>query len=195
MESVLQVLTSDIVGYFIINLIAVVILSYAIYFKRYHDREAVTAYILFNMFVFAVVVVFLQVKEGIDMGFGFGLFAVLSLITLRSETLTRTDITFFFGSLSIALINALSIENVALVIFLNIAILAVAYIFDHPKLLSGVHNMKVLLDHIPDAILEQSPTTAAELSKKFGVEVIGFTVANIDQVKDTVKLEIAYKKI
>jgi hypothetical protein len=186
---------ATILGYLLLDIITILIFSWGIYFKRYYDREGVVTYVLFNLFVFAVVIAFLQVKEGMNMGFGFGLFAVLSLITLRSEALTRTNITFFFGSLSIALINALSLENFTLVVLLNLMILIAAWAIDHPRLLSGVQNMKVVLDHIPADILDASPSTVASLSETLGVEVITYTVININQVNDTTKLEIAYRKV
>ena len=186
---------SPIFVYLLLDILTILIFSWGIYFKRYSDREGVVTYVLFNLFVFVVVTAFLHAKEGIDAGFGFGLFAVLSLITLRSETLTRTNITFFFGSLSIALINALSLENVYMVLILNCVILIATWIIDHPKLLSGVHNMKIVLDHIPSGLLDTNPVTLTELSNSLGVQVLTYTVININQVKDTVKLEIAYKKI
>jgi hypothetical protein len=196
MDYVLQLTAHNtILGYLLLDVITILVFSWGIYFRRYYDREGVVTYVLFNLFVFAVVIAFLQVKEGMNIGFGFGLFAVLSLITLRSEALTRTNITFFFGSLTIALINALSLDDVALVVLLNLMILIAAWIIDHPRLLSGVQNMKVVLDHIPKDILGTSPATLASLSDTLGVGVITYTVININQVKDTVKLEIAYKKV
>jgi hypothetical protein len=196
METVLQLTTyNTILGYLLLDVIAILVFSWGIYFRRYYDREGVVTYVLFNLFVFAVVIAFLQVKEGMNIGFGFGLFAVLSLITLRSEALTRTNITFFFGSLTIALINALSLDDVVLVVALNIMILIASWAIDHPRLLRGIQNMKVVLDHIPKDILVTSPETLISLSETLGVEVITYTVLNINQVKDTVKLEIAYKKV
>ncbi len=195
MEFIQQLSThSTILGYLLFDVVTILIFSWGIYFKRYYDREGVVTYVLFNLFVFAVVTAFLQVKEGMNIGFGFGLFAVLSLITLRSETLTRTNITFFFGSLSIALINALSLDDATLVVFLNIMILVTAWIIDHPLLLSGVQNMKVTLDYIPKDILSHDQELTRSLSVTLGIEVITYTVINIDHVNDTVKLEIAYKK-
>lgn len=186
---------SNVFIYLFIDILTILIFSWGIYFKRYSDREGVVTYVLFNLFVFVVVTAFLHAKEGIDAGFGFGLFAVLSLITLRSETLTRTSITFFFGSLSIALINALSLENVVMVLLLNGVILVGTWVIDHPKLLSGVQNMRIVLDHIPKGLLDTKSATLGELSDLLGVQVLTYTVIDINQVKDTVKLEIAYRKI
>ena len=195
MNHLLELLTnSNLVTYFVLDVVTVSILAYGIYFKRYFDRDAVTAAVLFNIFVFGVVTAFQNLGEGMGIGFGFGLFAVLSLITLRSELLTKTDITYFFGALAIALINSLSLPSVELVIALNSVALIAAWIVDHPKLLSEMQNTKVELDHIPDAILNQTDAALEYLSNKFAVTVVSYRVMNINEVNDTARLDIAFKK-
>ncbi len=134
MNHIINLLTnSDLPIIFVLDVVTVSILAYGIYFKRYFDRDAVTAAVLFNIFVFGVVTAFQNLDEGMGIGFGFGLFAVLSLITLRSEVLTKTDITYFFGALSIALINALSLPSVELVVMLNAVAVLAAWIVDPSK--------------------------------------------------------------
>ena len=195
MNHLLELLTnSNLVIFFVLDVTTVSILAYGIYFKRYFDRDAVTAAVLFNIFVFGVVTAFQNLGEGMGIGFGFGLFAVLSLITLRSEVLTKTDITYFFGALAIALINALSLPSVELVVALNAVALVAAWIVDHPKLLSAMQNTKVELDHIPEAILNQTEAALEYLSNKFAVTVVSYRVMNINEVNDTARLDIAFKK-
>jgi hypothetical protein len=196
MNNLLEVLThSNLLIYFIFDVVTVSILAYGIYFKRYFDRDAVTAAVLFNIFVFGVVTAFQNLAEGMGIGFGFGLFAILSLITLRSEVLTKTDITYFFGALAIALINALSLPSVELVAALNVIALLAAWIVDHPKLLSEIQNTKLVLDHIPESVLNESDEALEYLSNKFSVTVISYRVVSIDEVNDTAWLNIAYKKL
>ena len=196
MNNLLEVLThSNLLIYFTFDVVTVSILAYGIYFKRYFDRDAVTAAVLFNIFVFGVVTAFQNLAEGMGIGFGFGLFAILSLITLRSEVLTKTDITYFFGALAIALINALSLPSVELVAALNVIALLAAWIVDHPKLLSEIQNTKIVLDHIPESVLNESEEALEYLSKKFSVTIISYRVVSIDEVNDTAWLNIAFKKM
>lgn len=195
MNQIIELLTgTNLIIFFTLDVVTVSILAYGIYFRRYFDRDAVTASVLFNIFVFGVVTAFQNLDENMGIGFGFGLFAVLSLITLRSELLTKTDITYFFGSLSIALINALALSSIELVVLLNLVALIAAWIVDHPKLLSEMQNTKVELDHIPQAVLNQSEAALEYLSDKFSVSVISYRVLNINQVNDTARLDIAFKK-
>ena len=135
---------------FLINIITVTVLCYNIYYKRYHDKEAVTSYMLFNVFVFIVITILFSSSESMSIGFGFGLFAILSIVTLRSDALSKREITYFFGVLSIALINAINITDYTFIILCNIIIVAGAWAIDHPKILQGVKNINIILDYIPE---------------------------------------------
>ncbi len=189
----LENILGNILLYFFINIITISLLSYGIYFYRHHNRDATTAYMLFNIFAFSVITAFLHTGSELQLGFGFGLFAVLSLIRLRSEALSRTDLSYFFGSLSVALINSLNIDNIPLIIILNLFILLGAWFIDRPQLMSNTKNMKILLDHIPENLLKDPETANSIISEKFGITVLSVKITRIDQVKDTVQMRISYQ--
>jgi Domain of unknown function (DUF4956) len=152
---------------FSVDFITATIFCYSIYYKRYHDKQAATSYMLFNVFVFTVIYVLSSVGDKMNMGLGFGLFAILSLITLRSETLSKREITYFFGTLSIALVNGICIQDHLLLIFANTLILLSAYLIDHPSILRGIYSMNITLDYIPEKVLSHPDEVASLLSKQF----------------------------
>jgi ABC-type polysaccharide transport system permease subunit len=67
---------------FVLNLLGMMLLTFGMYYRRYRDKELVTAAALFNIFVFAVLTVLSSVNFSVAAGFG--LFAILALFTLRS---------------------------------------------------------------------------------------------------------------
>jgi hypothetical protein len=69
------------------DLAAIVLLAYAVYFRRYHRRDLLLAYVALNVGVFAVTVLLAGAQAGI--GLGLGLFGILSIIRLRSDQITR----------------------------------------------------------------------------------------------------------
>ena len=85
-----------------IDIVAMLLLVFGMYYPRYRDKELVTAASMFNVFVFGVLTVLSSVE--FSMTAGFGLFAILALFTLRSEQITKIEITYFFGSVAIAVI-------------------------------------------------------------------------------------------
>lgn len=178
--------------YFIMNIISATTLAYGIYYRRYNDKEGVTSYMLFNIFVFAVITALFNTSDNMSLGLGFGMFAILSLITLRSEQMKKTEITYFFGSLSLAIINAIGIPSIPLLILCNIIIVVGAWIIDNPNILKGVYAMKVVLDHVPEGILKNPENMRDTFSKKFGINVISYSVDNINYVKDTASIQLTY---
>ena len=70
-----------------LNLAAMSIHMFGLYYRRYHNKEVTTSAALFNLFVFSVLTILSAVDFGVTAGFG--LFAILALFTLRSEPLGK----------------------------------------------------------------------------------------------------------
>ena len=87
---------------FFVNAVAIGLLLFGLYYRRYRDKELVTTASMFNIFAFCVLTVLSSVSFSVTAGFG--LFAILALFSLRSEQISKIEITYFFGSISIAVI-------------------------------------------------------------------------------------------
>ena len=115
---------------FLIDLVAMLLLMMGIYYQRYGDKELVISGSLFNIFAFAVLTILSSVDFSVTAGFG--LFAILALFTLRSEQITKTEITYFFGSIVIAVIC--SIQGTGLLFTLLCVFVVVAGAEPNPLL-------------------------------------------------------------
>jgi Domain of unknown function (DUF4956) len=178
---------------FAIDLVAVVILAYAMYYRRYRDKTMVTAATIFNVFAFAVLVVLSTVEFGVVAGFG--LFALLALFTLRSEPITKIEISYFFGSVSIAVITAVFGTSIPFVIFITVLALLGAYVFDHPKILKSTRSLKIVLDTIDREALADPVMMRSKLGARLGgVEVLSYRVNVIDYIDDMVQLDVSYRQ-
>ena len=85
-----------------LNVFAMVTLIFGMYYRRYRDKELATTASMFNVFAFAVLTILSSVQFSIAAGFG--LFAILALFSLRSEAISKIEISYFFGSIGIAVI-------------------------------------------------------------------------------------------
>src|ERR1044071_10024351 len=85
------------------DLVAIAILAYVLYFRRYYRRDLLLAYVSLNVGVLAVTSVLLSAEVGL--GLGFGLFGVLSIIRLRSDTVTQEEIAYYFVALALGLLG------------------------------------------------------------------------------------------
>lgn len=190
----LQILQDPIISQvsrLILNLVGMAILNFGLYYRRYRDKELVTAAALFNIFIYAVLTVLSAVNFSVAAGFG--LFAILALFTLRSEPLSKTEMTYFFGSVAIAVITSVQGTTVEFAAAALALVLLGAYIIDHPKVLKSVSGTKITLDKIPPALLSKPDALRAVLSEKLAVEVLSFQVLQLDYITEMVKLNVHYR--
>lgn len=179
-------------GRLAINLAGMSLLVFGMYYRRYRDKELVTAAALFNVFVFAVLTILSSVNFSVAAGFG--LFAILALFTLRSEPLAKTEITYFFGSIAIAVISSVQGTTVPFAATMVVFVLIGAYVVDHPRMLQSVSGAKVCLDKIHLALLSEPAAMCADLSQRLGVEVLSYQVLQLDYINEMARLNVYYRK-
>lgn len=175
-----------------IDVIAMVLLIFGIYYRRYRDKELVTAAALFNIFVFAVLTVLSQVE--FSLAAGFGLFAILALFTLRSEQITKIEITYFFGSVAIAVICAVKGTTLPFTACIAGIVLLGAYLLDHPRVLHSVDGIKISLDKIDAHALSDPAAMRADLSQRLGVDVMSYQIVALDYITDMARINVYYRK-
>jgi hypothetical protein len=175
-----------------VNTAAMLLLVFGLYYRRYRDKELVTAAALFNIFIFSVLTVLSQVEFGLAAGFG--LFAILALFTLRSEPIGKTEITYFFGSVAIAVICSIQGTDLALVATKVALVLLGAWAIDHPKVLRSVDGIRITLDRIDHDALSNPEQMREHLSKRLGVEVMSFQIQQLDYINDMARINVFYRK-
>ena len=92
------------------DLVAIAVLTFALYFRRHRRRDLVVAFLGVNVGVLAVSLVLGLTTA--SLGVGLGLFGVLSIIRLRSTEITQREVAYYFASLALGLIAGLSTLDV-----------------------------------------------------------------------------------
>ena len=177
---------------FAIDLLAMSAMMFGLYYPRYRDKELVTTAALFNIFVFAVLTVLSSVDFGVAAGFG--LFAILALFTLRSEPIGKIEITYFFGSVALAVICAVQGTSLPTVATIALIVLAGAWLLDHPRILHSVDGVRITLDKIDPHALSDPDVMRMELSSRLGVEVMSFHITALDYITDMARINVYYRK-
>ena len=187
-----QTAVLELVARFAIDVVAMVALVFGMYYRRYRDKELVTAAALFNIFAFAVLTILSSVEFSVAAGFG--LFAILALFSLRSEQISKTEITYFFGSIAIAVICSVQGTTIAFVAAVVTLILIAAWIIDHPRILRSADGVKITLDKIDAHALSKPEVMRADLSARLGVEVMSYQIVALDYINDMARINVFYRK-
>jgi hypothetical protein len=169
-----------------IDIFALIILTVFLYFRRYGRRDVVVTLVTFNVGLFAVLTVI--TSDEVTAGVGFGLFAVLSIIRLRSETVSNVELGYFFLTLALALVNGFEHRVTAIGIGLNILLLTTIYLVDHPSLHTTVRRRSVLLDEV----VTDSDAIRRRLAHEFGLDIVSLAITDIDYVRETTRVVLRY---
>ena len=177
---------------FVINVIAMTALVFGLYYRRYRDKELVTAASLFNVFAFGVLTILSSVE--FSLAAGFGLFAILALFTLRSEQISKVEITYFFGSIAIAVICSIQGTELTFVAVIVSMVLIGAWALDHPRILQSADGVKITLDKIDPHALSEPEAMRRELSNRLGVDVMSYQITALDYINDMARINVFFRK-
>jgi hypothetical protein len=167
-----------------LDLLAIGVLTGLIYLRRHARRDLLMVYVSFNVGLFAVLDVI--TSRHIGAAVGFGLFAMLSIIRLRSEPFKNLELGYFFMSLVLALINGIGQGDRATMIALDALVLLTMFAIDHPGLGTGAERALLTLDgvHIDREQLGR------ELAARFSVERVELSNVQYDDVRETTCAEV-----
>ena len=184
---------------FMIDFTSLYLFSYVVVYKRFHNTELFVTISLFNIFILLVVMAI--VRTNFNIAVGFGLFALLSLVQLRSAQFTKTETGFLFGCVALAVINGAGITDLSFVLLSNLVVVLTGWIFsswamEHsaniiPK--DSARKIAVTLDHIDENVLNNKRQMINALTGLLGVQVLSFDIKKVDYVRDTVNLNALYQ--
>ena len=112
---------------FMIDFTSLYLFAYVVVYKRFRNTELFVTISLFNIFILLVVMAI--VRTNFNIAVGFGLFALLSLIQLRSAQFTKTETGFLFGGVALAVINGAGITDLSFVFLSNLVVVLTGWIF------------------------------------------------------------------
>jgi Domain of unknown function (DUF4956) len=165
---------------------AIVLLAYAVYFRRYHRRDLLLAYVALNVGVLAVTVLLAGAQAGI--GLGLGLFGILSIIRLRSDQITQEEVAYYFVALALGLVNGLRTAPAGLPRHPAVLV-AIMYAIDHPRLGGRTYRQLVTLD----AAYPDRAELHRALQRLLAAEVRHVVVLELDLVRDVTVVDVRFR--
>lgn len=169
------------------DLLAIFLLAYALYYRRHRRADLLLAYVTLNIGIFVAMSLLSTVR--VDLALGFGLFAILSIIRLRSSTVTQQEVAYYFVALVTGLVNGLSLDDPVLVAGINVLLVATMLVVDSRLLRVRAQRLEVTLDvvHHDDAAL------IADLERRLGGRVMHHVVDQIDYVRDVMVVDVRFQ--
>src|SRR6476646_226554 len=172
----------------LVDAAAIFLLAYVLYFRRHRRADLLLGYVALNIGIF--VAMSLLGKVRVDIALGFGLFAILSIIRLRSTSVTQQEVAYYFVALVMGLVNGMDIPDRRLVVMINVLLLSAMAIVDSKGLRERTRRMDVHLDvvHTDDASL------VTDLERRLGGTVLHHEVNDVDYVRQTMLVDVRYRR-
>lgn len=189
---------SSVIRDLLIDLTSLYLFAYVILYRKFQNTEMFVSCTYFNIFILLIVMAI--IRTDFNIAVGFGLFALLSLIQLRSVQFTKTEIAYLFGAVALGVINGSGISDLSFILIANFAIVLSAWIvgtwsLEHSANLMMVDNVKkmsVTLDQINTNAVRDRAVMARELNALLGIDIRSFVIKRIDYVRDVVDVDVFY---
>ena len=170
-----------------VDLLAIFLLAFVLYFRRHRRADLLLAYVALNIGIFVAMSLLGRVR--VDIALGFGLFAILSIIRLRSSAVTQQEVAYYFVALVLGLVNGLDLDDRRILVTANVLLLATMLVVDSRALRDRARRVDIALDvvHSDDAAL------VADLERRLGGRVLRHQVKDVDYVRDTMVVDVRYR--
>ena len=137
-------MSAEVLILIVADLVAAIILTFGLYWRRHYRRDLVVAFFGINVGVLAVSAALADSQVGA--GVGLGLFGVLSIIRLRSDELAQHEIAYYFAMLALGLLGGLEAAPAPLSLLFMALVVAAIAVVDHPALLRGHQRQQIVID-------------------------------------------------
>lgn len=181
-------MTAEVLILIVADLVAAIILTFGLYWRRHYRRDLVVAFFGINVGVLAVSAVLADSQVGA--GVGLGLFGVLSIIRLRSDELAQHEIAYYFAMLALGLLGGLDAAPAPLSLLFMVLIVATIAVIDHPALLRGHQRQQIVIDRA----IHNPQELRAYLAELLGARITAVSVTRLDLVNDATTVDVRFRR-
>ncbi len=168
------------------DLIAICLMVFGLYYPRHRRRDLIVAFLSINVGVMGVT--YAMTNADISLGFGMGIFAVLSIIRLRSTEMDHAEIAYYFTAIALGLLGGFPALSPTLSFTLMAVLLGVILVGDHPRLFSRSRQQQMVLD--------QAFTTEEDarnhLALLLGARIDRVAIRKVDLLNESTVVDVRY---
>ncbi|MDN4480655.1 DUF4956 domain-containing protein [Demequina muriae] len=168
------------------DLIAIGAMVFGLYFPRHRRRDMIVALLSINVGVMGVT--YAMTNAEISLGFGLGIFAVLSIIRLRSTEMDHAEIAYYFTAIALGLLGGFPSISPSVSFTLMAVLLGVIAIGDHPALFSRSRQQTMTLDRA----FTREADAIAHLRALLAGPVHRVQIRRVDMVTDTTLVDVRF---
>lgn len=170
-----------------LDIVALFLLVIAVYFRRHRRWDQVVGLVAFNVSLFTVSAA-LGSSGPLNVGVGFGLFAVLSIVRLRSEEASQIEIGYTMVALVLGLMTGLPGMDFEIKGIFSALLVATMFLVDNQWFSQASRYAKVRIEL--DRIINDEGALSLHLEQMLNRPIVSAQVREIDCVRETMRLDV-----
>jgi hypothetical protein len=179
---------------FTMNLSFLLILIQILYF-RYSKKEK----FMFTFFLIGITVFFIcaMLKNiNIQIGMGFGLFAIFSILRFRTRNFSVKDMAYIFTTIGISVINSVNMQEVPIIgyLIINFIIVLSVFILEEHLKRNMFSKYSILYDNLELLKPGSNRKLIKDLSSRTGLNILWVKIRNIDLKRNIAELDVYFKE-
>ncbi|OFY18510.1 MAG: hypothetical protein A2X02_07770 [Bacteroidetes bacterium GWF2_29_10] len=172
-----------------IDIVTLLIIIILIYYPNNKQMESIFTFVMFNIIIFMLTIVFNKIKMSV--GAAFGLFAVFSMLRYRTQGISMKDMTYLFIFIGIGLISAIQLEYNELII-INTIILFFTALLDCNLIFKQEHVKRIDYEIIELIKPENRQQLIDDIQNRTGLKVNRIKIDKVNFLKDSARILIYY---
>ncbi|MBK7712708.1 MAG: DUF4956 domain-containing protein [Bacteroidales bacterium] len=178
---------------FVINLIVLFCIIKLVYFRYCRKEMFFFAFFLMGIMIFFIGSVLNAVF--LEIGMAVGLFAIFTILRLRTTNVSVKDMAYMFTVIGISVINSLKLVGFPLlgIIIINIIVVVSAYILEEFLVRNSSDSHSIVYRNLELLRSNKKQRLLKDISELTGKDVIKFKVRRVDYRSEIALLDIFYK--
>jgi hypothetical protein len=178
---------------FVINLGFLFVLIKLVYY-RYSKKEL----FLFAFFLMGITIFFIGSMLSavfLEIGMAVGLFAVFTILRLRTTNVSVKDMAYMFTTIGVSVINSLKMVGFPMlgVLIINGLIILSAYVLEEFVLKNILESFTIIYRNLELLRSNRKQRLIKDLSEQTGKEVLDIKIIRIDYRSEVAELQIFYR--
>jgi hypothetical protein len=178
---------------FVVNLMFLFCLIKLVYYKYSRNEMFLFAFFLMGIMIFFIGSVLNAVF--LEIGMAVGLFAVFTILRLRTTNVSIKDMAYMFTTIGLSVINSLKMVGFPLlgVVIINVIIIVSAYILEEFLVKNSSESYSIVYRNLELLRSNKKQRLLKDISELTGKEVIKVNIKRVDYRAEIALLDIFYK--
>jgi hypothetical protein len=178
---------------FVINLIFLYLLVVVVYYRYSRKEKFVFSFFLMGIMIFFIGSMLKTVF--MEIGMAVGLFAIFTILRLRTRSFTIKDMSYIFVTIGLSVINSLKLIGFPVlgVVIINLMIIITAWVLEVFLVNNNYESHSITYNNMELLKPDKEQKLLKDISSRTGKDITKVRIRNIDFKNENATLDIYYK--